>query len=622
MRNQIEAAHRLKVNAQSINSDNTDDWDSIKDGLIKAKIDLLLVSPERLANEDFVTNVLSQVANRVGLFVVDEAHCISDWGHDFRPDYKRITRILQGLPRNIPVLATTATANNRVVKDVVSQLGRDIQVLRGPLVRKSLRLQNIMLPDQAARLAWLASVLPRMPGSGIVYTLTVKDAVKVADWLKSKGINAKEYHANVDSRERIQREQQLLNNQIKALVATTALGMGFDKPDLGFVIHYQRPGSVVHYYQQVGRAGRAVDRAYGVLLSGDEDQEITDYFISTAFPPIAHTEGVLRALSLARDGTTIFGLMHSLNLSHSQIDKVLKLLSLESPSPVSKIEKKWYRTAAAYRADPDTIERLTQLRRTEQSRMLDYVNCPDCLMAFLSKELDDPEAVKCGMCASCAGRNVVPVSYPLELAAEASEFIRQSVELIEPKKMWAPSSGIEGFKGKIPEELRASAGRALSMWGDGGWGDLVRRGKQVDGRFDDRLVEAAADLLWNRWTPASPPMWIACVPSITRPALVSDFARRLAIHLKVPFRNCIVKTMQTRPQKLMNNNFQQLKNIAGAFSLDEARVLKGPVLLVDDLVDSGWTFTVIASILRKAGVQEVYPFALAKLYLSKDNAKS
>ena len=278
MRNQIQAAERIGIRAETINSTNPDDWAAVQKKLLNDEVDVLLISPERLANIDFRENVLVPVAERVGLFVVDEAHCISDWGHDFRPDYRRIVRLLQALPTNIPVLATTATASNRVVKDVAAQLG-DLQVERGPLIRSSLRLQNIWLPSPAARMAWMVVNIPNMPGSGIVYTLTVRDADRIAQWLQQNDIEAEAYHSKVEGREEL--ESRLMENRLKALVATVALGMGFDKPDLGFVIHFQRPGSVVHYYQQVGRAGRALDEAYGILLSGQEDQEITDYFIRT-----------------------------------------------------------------------------------------------------------------------------------------------------------------------------------------------------------------------------------------------------------------------------------------------------------------------------------------------------
>ena len=277
MRNQLLAAQRMGVRAVTINSDNPNDWDSIERAIINNEVDILLISPERLANERFQTQVLSQVAARIALLVIDEAHCISDWGHDFRPHYRLIERIVRALPPNLRLLATTATANDRVMDDLQAVLGPQLDILRGDLNRPSLLLQTIRLSTQEERMAWLAEQLPNLPGSGIIYTLTVRDANRLSDWLKSRGINVEAYTGQTDSRDEL--EQNLLDNKVKALVATTALGMGFDKPDLAFVIHYQTPGSVVAYYQQVGRAGRALESAYGVLLSGHEETDIIDYFI-------------------------------------------------------------------------------------------------------------------------------------------------------------------------------------------------------------------------------------------------------------------------------------------------------------------------------------------------------
>jgi len=501
MRNQIVAAERININAATINSSNSKEWEQINTQLQAGIIDILLISPERLANEDFRQKILLPISQRIGLFVVDEAHCISDWGHDFRPDYRRIVRVLQALPQTIPALATTATANNRVVNDIITQLGAKLLVSRGTLTRKSLQLQTIKLPSPAARMAWLAEHLPNLPGSGIIYALTIKDTERVAHWLNQQGIHAQAYHAALTHEQRLTLEDQLIDNQIKALVATTALGMGFDKPDLGFVIHYQRPGSVVHYYQQVGRAGRAVEQAYGILLSGDEDQEITDYFIQTAFPPEAHVQELLNALEQAEDGLSFPQIEQHLNLSNGQIKKVLKLLSLESPAPVTKQGSKWYATPVFYQPDTDKIERLTQIRRQEQARMFDYMNSRECLMTFLARELDDPQPTPCGKCAVCLGRPLLPETYSLDRVNQAIQYLRRSDQIIEPRKQWASKAlPSYGFSGKIRDNLRAEPGRALSLWGDAGWGELVKQGKYHNHDFDDALVQGAFEMI-QRWHP-------------------------------------------------------------------------------------------------------------------------
>src|SRR5690606_18718420 len=353
MRNQIEAAQRLGIRAATINSSNQRQWEQVKQQVLAGAVDCLLISPERLSNEGFVEGVLQPVADSVGLMVVDEAHCISDWGHDFRPDYRRSVNVLRFLPANLPFLGTTATANDWVVNDIQAQF-EGIRVLRGPLVRESLGLQNVVLPDRAARLAWLAQAVKAAPGTGIVYTLTTRDADQVAAWLRKNDIEAYAYYSDVshpdlpdsDAYRRVL-EDALLGNQIKALVATSALGMGYDKPDLGFVIHFQAPGSVVDYYQQVGRAGRAIGHSLGILLSGTEDDDIHEFFRRSAFPSAGQVSFLLGVLERF-DGLKTREIEQHSNMAPSKIGQILKFLSVENPAPIIRMNGHWYRTPVSY----------------------------------------------------------------------------------------------------------------------------------------------------------------------------------------------------------------------------------------------------------------------------------
>jgi ATP-dependent DNA helicase RecQ len=611
MRNQLESARRIGVRAETINSSNLDDWQRVQTALLQDRVDILLISPERLSNEDFLTNCLLPIARRIGLFVVDEAHCISDWGHDFRPDYRRIVRILRALPANVPVLATTATANDRVVADLVEQLGPNLATIRGPLTRESLLLQNIVLPAKAARMAWIAHHVPNLPGSGIIYTLTRRDADNVAAWLQSRGINVSAYHGKVGavgSREEL--ENQLLRNEVKALVATSALGMGFDKPDIGFVIHFQRPASVVHYYQQVGRAGRVVPEAYGILLSGAEDDEIADYFINTAFPTEDEVGQILAALRGSNAGLKEAELEQQLNLTTGKLRAVLKFLLLESPSPIQKVDQRYVRNPVQWQMPRERIERLGNLRRHEQQRMREYIATRGCLMQFLSAELNDPAAAACGKCVNCL-RAGLGNDFPQELAEAATAFLNNLDLPIMPRKRWPPDHSFEGSRGNIAPELQNQPGRTLCRWGDPGFGDLVKSGKQETGRFSDHLVTAAVRLIRDRWVPQPAPMWVTCVPSHRHAGLVPDFARRLARELELPFVDCIRKVRETEPQKTRQNSVQQVHNLDRAFDVDQNTVRAGQVLLIDDMVDSRWTFTVLGFKLRQAGSGPVLPFALA-----------
>jgi len=612
MRNQLEAAERIGVKARAINHTNHDEWDSIQTELLSDEIDVLLISPERLANADFKENMLAGIIERIGLFVVDEAHCISDWGHDFRPDYRRIIRVLQSIPKGVPVLATTATANDRVVTDIKAQMPVRLEVQRGPLVRSSLMLQNILLPSPAARMAWLLKAIPSIQGSGIVYALTQRDAECVADWLLNHGISAEAYHAG--SQDRAELERKLIDNELKVLVATVALGMGFDKPDLSFVIHFQRPSSVVHYYQQVGRAGRAIDKAYGILLCGEEDDRIADFFINSAFPPQQHITEVMEVLRKATDGMTTNHLMHSLNLRSTHIDKALKFLSVESPSPVVKQKSKWYLTPAAekYEMDRAYIESILRIRRDEQTQMKEYMTHKGCLMVFLQNALDDPNAVSCGKCFNCDSSLLFSDHYEDSDARDAALFLRRSYITVRPKRVW-PGSGVfqhypfEGYR--IPQELMAAEGRALSLWGDAGWGQMVVEGKYEYGEFPDALVQACFDMI-RFWNPDPFPEWVTCIPSKNHPELVPGFALRLAEKLGVPFTTCIQLARSHDNQKFMENKFHQVTNLDGAFKVIEP--LAGNCLLIDDMIDSGWTFTIASALLRHAGCETVYPLALAK----------
>lgn len=614
MRNQIEAADRLGIRALTINSTNRDQWPQLQRAVRANEADALLISPERLANDDFVENVLLPIAESIGLLVVDEAHCISDWGHDFRPDYRRLVNVLQRMPDNVPILGTTATANNRVVADVQTQLG-EIGIQRGSLMRDTLALQTICLPTQAARLAWLVEHINTLPGTGIIYTLTKRDANQVADWLNQHGVAASAYYSGVNGdgfedsdAYRQHLEDQLLRNQIKALVATTALGMGYDKSDLGFVVHYQAPGSIVAYYQQVGRAGRGIAHAVGILMSGAEDDDIHDYFRGSAFPKERWVQAILEALEES-DGLSIFEIEEAVNLRRGQIEQVLKFLSVDSPAPVIKEGSKWQRTPVAYRMDHERIRRLTEQRRTEWREVQAYIDEQGCLMEFLARALDDANPQPCGKCASCLGAPVIEPSFTREAAISAARFLRHSEIALECNKQVAKDSFAEyGFRGNLPEALRAETGRILSRWGDAGWGQLVANDKH-NGHFRDELVDAIAEMIRDRWQPTPAPAWITCVPSRNNPALVPDFANRLANALALPFLPVVTKVKHNEPQKGQQNRFHQCQNLDGVFGI-EGDVPAGAVLLVDDVVDSGWTLTVIAALLRQAGSGPVWPLAL------------
>lgn len=606
MRNQVEAAGRMGVRAASINSDNMDEWATIEQEIVNGNVDVLLISPERLASERFRTKVLTLIAAQISMLVIDEAHCISDWGHDFRPYYRMLERMVKNMPPNLRLLATTATANNRVMEDLKSVLGPDIHVLSGDLNRASLTLQTISLPRQEERLAWIAEQLNILNGHGIIYTLTVRDALQVAGWLKHRNFKVESYTGQTGGR-REEIEQALYNNEIKAVVATQALGMGYDKPDLAFVIHYQMPGSVVAYYQQVGRAGRALEAAYGILLSGDEESEITGWFINSAFPKKEDVAKVLGALENAPDGLSLSELQNKVNISKSRIDKTLSLLSLEASAPIAKQGAKWQLTANdLHPSFWERAERLTSLRHGEHQQMKDYAKLPfGQHMPFLIAALD-------GDLSSVGWPTLPPLSTTIDddIVDCAITYLRRTSLTIEPRKQW-PDGGMPRYrvKGRIPPHLQAQPGRALSVWGDAGWGSIVRQNRYEDGYFSDDLVDACVKML-KEWAPAPAPQWVTAIPSLKHPDIVPSFAKRLAKALGLPYYEVLEKTEHRPEQKTMANSAQQARNIDGSLIVDQL-VHAMPVLLVDDIVHSKWTLTVAAWLLQQVGCSAVWPMALS-----------
>jgi ATP-dependent DNA helicase RecQ len=625
MRNQVEAAGRAGIQARTINSANTQEWEDVYAEVADGQADVLLVSPERLNNPGFRDQVLPKLTAAAGLIVIDEAHCISDWGHDFRPDYRRIRTLLQALPPGIPVLATTATANARVTRDVAEQLGAGqdpdgVLVLRGPLDRESLHLAVVSLPTAHQRLAWLAARLADggWPGSGIIYTLTVAAAYETAAFLRDQGIDVAAYSGRDDQARRLQAEDDLLANRVKALVATSALGMGFDKPDLGFVVHLGAPQSPVAYYQQIGRAGRAVASAEVILLPGREDRDIWAYFASLAFPPEHQVRATLTALADAGRPLSVTALETRIDLSRGRLESMLKVLDVDGA--VRRTGGGWEATGRSWTYDQERYQRVGQERIREQQSMLAYQATDACRMEYLRRELDDPEAARCGRCDNCTGRE--PDTEVPQVGADAARqrLLRPGVE-VEQRRMWPPGMkdlGISGASGKIPADRTAEPGRALGRLTDIGWGTTLRAllaDEAPDGPVTDQLIDAVVKVL-AAWDWSQRPAGIVAVPSRTRPVLITSLGQRIAQVGRLPYLGSLGYASPDGPGPRRHNSAQRLRSLWHALTVPDdlrgalARTT-GPVLLIDDRIETGWTMTVAAKQLREAGVPAVLPLAFA-----------
>ncbi|MCD2441320.1 DEAD/DEAH box helicase [Agromyces sp. SYSU K20354] len=629
MRDQIAAAERAGVRAVAINSTNPHEWADVLARLDRDDVDVLLVSPERLNNPSFREQQLPSLVRRIGMLVVDEAHCISDWGHDFRPDYRRLRELIARMPPGVPVLATTATANSRVVEDVAEQLGGEasegagsgasdrftgdagVLTIRGALARTSLRLGVLRLPDSKARLGWLLSHLGDLPGSGIIYALTVSAAENTARLLREAGHEVRAYTGQTPTEEREESEGLLKRNEVKALVATSALGMGFDKPDLGFVLHLGAPSSPVAYYQQVGRAGRATENADVLLLPGTEDPDIWRYFATASMPDRERAERVIDALELERPTSTP-ALEALVDIRRTPLELLLKVLDVDGA--VRRVQGGWVATGEPWVYDAERYERIAAARIAEQQHMIDYERTDGCRMEFLQRSLDDATAAPCGRCDNCAG-----AWYPTDVAAEAAATASGALDRVgapvEPRAQWP--TGVDrlgvSVKGRIPADERPAEGRALARLTDLGWGNALREifaPGAADVPVSPAVLAACVRVLAD-WRWDERPVAIVAMPSRSRPMLVDSLARGLADVGRLPYLGAMV-TDDDRPRgEPGGNSAYRLAQVWGRFSADGLDLPDGPVLLVDDLADSRWTLTVAARELRRAGATDVLPFVLA-----------
>ncbi|GJF15573.1 ATP-dependent DNA helicase RecQ [Mycolicibacterium cyprinidarum] len=619
MRDQVKAAERAGVHAATINSSNVTDWSEIHERVRGGELDVLLVSPERLNNPDFRDQVLPALARDAGLVVVDEAHCVSDWGHDFRPDYRRIRSLIAELGSDVPVLATTATANDRVVADVATQLGvggseaqGDTLVLRGGLDRESLRLSVVTAGAPAQRAAWLAAHIDSLPGSGIVYTLTVAQANDISALLRDRGHEVAAYTGATEAAEREQLEGDLRENRVKALIATSALGMGFDKPDLGFVVHLGAPSSPIAYYQQVGRAGRSTASAEVILLPGREDQDVWRYFSSVAFPSELMVRNVIHALDPDRPQSTP-ALEPLVDLGRSRLEMVLKVLDVDGA--VRRVKGGWIGTGQPWEYDESRYRTLDEARKREQQAMLDYQVTEGCRMVFLRRQLDDPtlgDDERCGRCDNCTGARFGGDVEPTAAEDTRAQLMRPGVE-ITPRKQW-PSGlsklGVE-LRGKIVDG--PAPGRVVGRLTDLGWGARLRKLlDQADAEVSDDIVQAAVKVLAS-WDWADRPTAVMALDSDAHPLLISSLARKLAELGRLTDLGILRYEPEHRPVTAANSAYRvaALHRSWTTPDADAIRATGGPVLLVDDMTDTGWTLTMAARVVRAAGAPAVLPFALA-----------
>ncbi len=605
MDNQLSAATSMGLKSDILNSRVKDRRVEIIEELKNDELDMIFVTPETLFSED-VQEALPNI--RIGLFVIDEVHCISDWGHDFRLQYGNLYKILQRLPMNVPVLGTTATANDRVIEDLRHQMGDDLFISRGPLSRTSLAIQIVHLEKKNERYAWILQHIHELPGSGIIYCLTQRDCDYLADFMKTNGILVRAYHSGLSEEQQMEAEELFRTNKIKVLVATIKMGMGYDKGDITFVIHYQCPSNIVSYYQQIGRAGRSIAKAYAILMHGKEDDEIVNYFIDTAFPTEKECKEILGNLRNS-DGMRYYDITSAVNMRKGRMDKAL--MFMENEGYIYKEKSKYYATPKKFIYDREHYESVTDMRRQEREQMIALTHIKSCYSRFITECLDDPWAENCGQCAACRGKNFISTEISPESMKIANTYLERLVFPIEPRKRWIKSNVTSSTMIKFQNQR----GICLSRYGDPGYGELVKRDKYNNRNFCAELigksVEVLKPLIWEHGI-----RYITYVPS-RRNRMVAQLAEEIASRCNLRVLNLLEKS-QAPQQKIMENSSHQCENAYTSFHMKKGVKVPKKILLIDDIVDSRWTLTVCGYRLMEHGCEEVYPFALADSSERKD----
>lgn len=590
MRDQVKYLKTLGINAECINSQQENNNQIIEDA-INGKYKILYIAPERLQSSIWNRSVKEM---KISMLVIDEAHCISVWGHDFRPDYRRIINLVQLMPENVPILATTATATKRVQEDIQKQMGSKCISIRGDLLRDNFNLKVITLSQNESKMVYIKNYLDITDGNGIIYTGTRSRTEIYAQWLNASNIPSKAYHGRTDSDERKLIENGLMENKWKCVVSTNALGMGMDKPDIRFIIHEQIPASPIHYYQEIGRGGRDGKDTDLILLYNEElDLDLPRSFINTSKPSTREYNEVIDLIKSSEQGE--IDIIKQTNLKQTQVRNILADLLEQGVCNKNHSSRKYsYIFGKVYKHNSN--QKLRDLKLKELELMVDYTTTKSCRMLFLCNYLGDQTNTPCGKCDICKD-SIENYEISNEEYEEVNNFNKNNHPVL-------PVS--------VNSEI-IKDGYAYNYYGTTQVGSIIHKCKYENGGyFPETLVNGVAKIISNELQDFTFDK-IFFVPPTVSGDLVEKFARRLSEKVSIPISNGLIKLAETDPQKIFESGHRKIANVKGKFSLDENEIIEGKnVLIIDDVYDSGSTLKEICKVMELHGAKIVIPLTIAK----------
>jgi ATP-dependent DNA helicase RecQ len=594
MRDQVRSLRNKGIRAAAINSNQDEEENvAIIEKAQANQLDILYIAPERMENAEWIS---ASFEMKIAMVVIDEAHCISIWGQSFRPNYRRIVNLVRLLPKSFPVLATTATATPRVEADIIEQVGSDLIPIRGKLLRSNIRLSVVHVQSEDEKFFWLAENLPKLRKTGIIYTGTQASTDIYSNWLQYLGFNSAAYNGRLDAETRMRIESDFIGNKYDCVVSTNALGMGIDKPDIRFIIHTQVPQSPIHYYQEIGRAGRDGQEAHAILLYNPHaDDELPKAFIEGSKPSFNKYEKVIAATKKALLGQN--EIIKATNLKQTQVSVIIAdLIDQGILNEQQGKSKKYFYNPDAPSLDISAFEILRSSQMQELHKMLEYAITDACRMQYLCSYLGDSMEGRCGVCDN---------DTRIRLSINSTESLKARLQGF--RETFFPLLEVESSRSRIVNGVAASYYRVSNV------GAALKHSKyQGGGDFPDWLLRLTMKAYRKHFGSLAFDL-VLYVPPTESGDLVRNFAEKVADTLSIPISHGLVKVGVSSPQKVFQSGISKKDNVHGKFAhMQPAEILGNRILLIDDIFDSGYTIKEIGQYLTSLGATTIAPLVIAR----------